>query len=141
VRCLGRDHDADIKKADGNGCTALIIAAELGHLSVVKCLVTELGANVNLAMSGGQTALMIASLGKHDKVIRWLLKHGANIQASAVNGTAVDASKAGGAPISQTEYLEAKSHCSNPGCSGAGLRKCTGCKQSRYCGQPCQLVH
>jgi hypothetical protein len=32
-------------------------------------------------------------------------------------------------------------HCSNPGCEGAGIRKCTWCKQARYCGQPCFLAH
>jgi hypothetical protein len=31
--------------------------------------------------------------------------------------------------------------CSNPGCGGAGLKKCTGCKQARYCAQACQKAH
>jgi hypothetical protein len=69
------------------------------------------------------------------------MKHGADIQATTANGTAVDASRAGGAPVAQTKYLEAKAHCSNSGCSGVGLTKCTGCKQVRYCGQSCQLAH
>jgi hypothetical protein len=41
----------------------------------------------------------------------------------------------------QPEYLVAKAHCSSPGCRGTGLKKCTGCKQARYCGQTCQLAH
>ena len=31
--------------------------------------------------------------------------------------------------------------CCNPGCGGAGLKKCAGCKQARYCGQECQKAH
>jgi ankyrin repeat protein len=141
VQYLGREHGADVNLAARDGFTALIIAAQNGHLDVVKCLVEELGADINLADHDGRTALMMASYCKHEKVIRWLMKHGADIQATATYGTAIDASIEGGAPIAQTEYLEAKAHCSNPGCSGAGLKKCTGCKQARYCGQACQLSH
>jgi hypothetical protein len=54
---------------------------------------------------------MTASYGKHEKLVKWLLKHGANAQASTVHGTAVDASKDGGASIAQIKYLEAKAHC------------------------------
>jgi hypothetical protein len=31
--------------------------------------------------------------------------------------------------------------CSSPGCSGAGLLRCTACEQARYCGQQCQRAH
>jgi hypothetical protein len=141
VQYLGKEHGTDISKADHEGATALSLAAQNGHLDVVKCLVGELGADINLAAQDGRTALMVASVNKHDKVIRWLLRHGANIQASTIGGTAVDASRDGGAPIALIDYLEAKAHCSNPGCSGAGLKKCTGCKQARYCGQACQQAH
>jgi hypothetical protein len=141
VRCLGREHGADVNHATQNGLTALTMAARNGHLVVVKCLVAELGANIDQRTHDGCTALMMASYWKHDKVIRWLTQHGADAQATAVDGTAVDASRAAGAPTAQTEYLEAKAHCSNPGCSGVGLKKCTGYKQARYCGQSCQLVH
>jgi ankyrin repeat protein len=141
VRCLGREHGADVNSADVHGTTALILAAQDGHLEVVQCLVGELGAFINLATHDGRTALMMASLAQHDKIIRWLTRNGSDAQASTVNGTVADFSRAGGAPIAQTEYLEAKAHCSNTGCSGAGLKKCTGCKQARYCGQTCQLAH
>jgi hypothetical protein len=143
VRCLGKVQGADVNFADSQGATALIFAAQCGHLDVVQCLVSELGADVNLAAHDGRTALMMASLNKSDKlkVVRWLVRNGANVQAATIQGTAVDFSRDGGAPISQTQYLEAKTHCSHPGCSGAGLKKRTGCKQARYCGQTCQLAH
>jgi hypothetical protein len=41
----------------------------------------------------------------------------------------------------QTTYLEAKMHCSSPGCSGVGLLNCKGCENVRYCGTACQLAH
>jgi hypothetical protein len=55
--------------------------------------------------------------------------------------TAAYLSKHAGASAEQTAYLLAKTHCSNTGCSGAGIMKCTRCKQARYCGEPCQLAH
>jgi hypothetical protein len=54
--------------------------------------------------------------------------------------TAASGAAAGGAPAEQTECLEAKTHCSNTGCVGAGTQECTGCKRARYCGQACQLA-
>jgi hypothetical protein len=55
--------------------------------------------------------------------------------------TAADFSREGYASAEQTAYLEAKMHCSNTGCSGAGIMKCTRCRQARYCGEQCQLAH
>jgi hypothetical protein len=52
-------------------------------------------------------------------------KHGADSQASHPQlGTAADFSKEFGAPAEQTAYLEARTHCAKPGCSGTGLKKC-----------------
>jgi hypothetical protein len=71
-----------------------------------------------------------------EKVIVFLLKYGANPQASAQEfGTAVNFSKRHDAPAEQITYLEAKTHCANPGCSGAG------CLVVFYCGHSCQLAH
>jgi hypothetical protein len=109
---------------------------------VVRCLVDEGGADVNQASHDGSTLLMVATSMKHRRVIAYLLQHGANPHISAPNlGAAVDISRSVKAPPEQIAYLEAKKHCSNPGCAGAGLKKCTGCKQVRYCGQQCQLAH
>jgi hypothetical protein len=91
---------------------------------------------------------MAASAMKHAEVVKWLVKAGADTQAStsiSIEGgaalTAANFSKDFGASAEQTAYLEAKTHCSHSGCSGAGLLKCTGCKQARYCGEACQLAH
>ena len=147
VQCLIAKFGADVNKAKNDGATPLYCAVEGGHLGVVRCLVEENGADLNQAMHNGQTPLMAAAKldaeNKNDKMVRCLIKHGANSQASTTDGfsNAAYFSKYYGAPVVQTEYLEAKAHCSNPSCSGAGLKKCTGCKQVRYCGQECQLAH
>jgi hypothetical protein len=56
-------------------------------------------------------------------------------------GTAVDVSKAYGAPAEQTAYLEARTHCGNPGCSGARLKKCANYKEVFFCSKACQVAH
>jgi ankyrin repeat protein len=143
VRCLGMELGADINHVMADSATPLLLAAQKGHLDVVQCLclVNKLGADINYADRDGCTALMMASYEKHTKVVKWLIKHGADAGAAGRLGTASAWSKLGGAPIVQTQYLEAKAHCSDPGCSGAGLKKCTECKQARYCRKTCQLAH
>jgi ankyrin repeat protein len=140
VRAL-KELDADIHQADHQGRAALFSAAMRGHTDVVRCLDGEFGANVNQTNHAGVTPLMAASSYKHDKVIRWLTNHGANVKASSKFRTAVDFSRTAGAPAEQIAYLEAKAHCSNYGCDGAGLRKCQGCKEVHYCGVECGLAH
>jgi ankyrin repeat protein len=128
VRILVKELGADVNQATIDGCTPLYVAAQLGHLSVVQCLIKELGANVNQAAYNGATPLMAASQNKHMEVVVWLIKHGANAQASTpAFGTAANVSREIGAPADQTAYLEARTHCANPGCDGAGLKKCAGC--------------
>jgi hypothetical protein len=52
-----------------------------------------------------------------------LTKHGANAKASHDQGsTAADFSRQQGASAEQTAYLEARTHCANPGCDGAGFK-------------------
>jgi ankyrin repeat protein len=141
VRCMVRELGADINQAKMNGATPLFIASEQGHESLVRCMVKELGADVNKSMHDGRTPLMVAAHNKHDKIVVFLLKYGADAQASSEFGTAADVSKGTGAPAKQTAYLEARTHCANSGCSGAGLKKCAGCLVVFYCGRPCQLAH
>jgi hypothetical protein len=142
VRCFIKELGADVNKATKGGATPLFMAAQDGLLAIVQCLVKELGADVNLTRKDGATVLMVAAHEKHHRMVAYLMRHGADPQATAPRfGTAANVSKTDGASAEQTAYLEAKTHCSNPGCSGAGIKKCTGCKQVRYCGQQCQLAH
>jgi ankyrin repeat protein len=120
----------------------MCVAASHGHLDVVRVLVRDFGADLNHADEYGVTALMLASYRKHAELVKWMVKEGADTQALYEDGaSAADISEGAGASAEQTAYLEAKTHCSNTGCSGAGIMKCTGCKQARYCGEKCQLAH
>jgi hypothetical protein len=130
------------RASDENGFTPLLIAIEIGHLQKARSLIEDLGADANKATDDGRTPLMMASYYKHATIVHLLPKHGADSPASApLFGTAADVSSKVRAPSEPTEYLEAKMHCSNPGCGGAGIKNCTGCKQARYCAQACQLAH
>jgi ankyrin repeat protein len=143
VQCLVKELGADVNQATNQGCTPLYTAAQHGHLSVVQCLVKELGADVNQASHNGSTPLMIASERKHIEVVVWLSKHGADAQAlhHQHGVTAADVSRHYGAPAELTDYLEARAHCANPGCDGAGLKKCAGCLKVFFCGPACIRAH
>jgi ankyrin repeat protein len=141
VQYLVKELGADVDPTDIDGSPPLFIAAQLGNLSMVQCLVKELGADIHHVSHAGATPLMVASYNKHTDIVKWLVKAGADPRASASLGMAADLSKRAGASAEQTAYLEAKTHCSSPGCSGAGIMKCTGCKQARYCGERCQVAH
>jgi hypothetical protein len=79
--------------------------------------------------------LMIAAHSQHEKkFIKMLLQLGADPQASAPwLGTAADVLMRANAPAELQAYLEARMHCSNTGCDGAGRKCCAECKQARYC--------
>jgi ankyrin repeat protein len=142
VICLGNEFGANANIATLIGATPLLMAAFEGNLDVVQFLVEELGADVNQGAHDGRTPLSASSAGKHQSIAAYLIKKGANPQASdPAFGTAADVSRRFGASANQIAYLEAKLYCSNPGCSGAGIKKCTGCKKARYCGPECQLAH
>jgi ankyrin repeat protein len=112
-----------------------------GHLDVLKCLVHEFGADINKGMSDGSTPLMAASSFQHNDVVRWLLKNGANAQTMQNESfTAADVSKYYGASANSTAYLEARTHCANPGCGGAGLKKCANCLGVCFCSKDCQVA-
>jgi hypothetical protein len=146
ARYLVKELGADVNQTDSGSTTVLTQAIIDGDLASVQCLVGELGADVNLETDAG-TPLRTATIRKHEKIVKYLIKHGANTQATCSHGipghscTAEIMSRRFGGPAELTAYLEAKTHCSNPGCGGAGVKKCTGCKQARYCGQECQLAH
>jgi hypothetical protein len=67
---------ADVNQADNDGTTPLFIAAEVGSLDVVSCLVKELGADVNQADNDGNTPLFTAARQGKLGVVHWLLVEG-----------------------------------------------------------------
>jgi ankyrin repeat protein len=142
VRCLLNECGADVSQPNTCGSTALHVAASKGHEHVVRCLVKECGADIDQANNNGVTPLTVAVADKHTKIAVWLTRHGADSQVSHPHGgTAANMSKILGAPAEQTAYLEARTHCANPGCDGAGHRRCAGCAVIQYCHKTCQIAH
>jgi hypothetical protein len=144
VRYLVKDLGADVNRRTEDGCTSLYMAAQMGHLDVVRCLVDELGADVNEATQDGSTPLMIAAQNLHHDIVRYLLKHGADAQAvgkCTELGTAADYSKRANAPAEETAYIQARTHCANPNCTNAGLKKCERCLNVYFCGSACIRAH
>ena len=68
LKTLLIEKDADVKKANNDGWTPLYIAAENGHLEVIKLLIKK-GADVNKADNCGWTSLYIATKRKDSKVL------------------------------------------------------------------------
>jgi hypothetical protein len=139
MRCLVRELGANVNQAaQYDGTTALLIAAGKGNLDMVRFLVKELGADVNRAKDDGVTPLMIAN---GIEIVRWLVKYGANTQASVQNVTVADVSRRFGRPTEQSSYLEGRAHCAQPSCGSTGMKKCVGCLEVFYCCWTCQLAH
>jgi ankyrin repeat protein len=135
VRYLVEEPGADVNSQANSGLTPLYMAALRGQLDMVRTLL-NLGADIDRSNNVGITPLIIASRNKHPEIVKWLIKAGADTQTvlNNVNSTAASISRQAGASTEQTHY-------SNVCCSGAGVMKCTGCKQARYCGEACQLAH
>ena len=70
--------NVDINERNYAGITPLTIAAEKGHLAIVKLLLEEGGASVNLNSSYGVTPLIAAAAAGHREVADLLLKNGAD---------------------------------------------------------------
>ena len=58
-------HGADVNALDGDGATALHLAAAGGHLDVVRALIADSSADVDLVDGDGATALHLAAAGGH----------------------------------------------------------------------------
>jgi hypothetical protein len=109
-------------------------------LSVVWLL--SFGADINLATDGNITPLMIAALKMQPKIVRYLLKQGADAQkVHPEYGTAADAYILYDAPPEETAYFLARMHCANPSCANAGLKKCERCLEVYFCGSACIRAH
>jgi hypothetical protein len=142
VRSLVKDLGADVNRRTKDGCTPLYIAAEMGHLDVVRFLVDDLGADVNEATKYGSTPLMTAAEGLRHDIVRYLLKRGADPQAAHHEfGAAGDMLQYRKAPAEETAYIQARTHCANPNCTNAGLKKCERCQKFYFCGLACIRVH
>ena len=81
----------DVTILNGYGGTALIPAAERGHVSTVRKLLEETSVDVNHVNNLGWTALLEAIIlsdgGKaHQDIVALLLKHGANKNIADKNG-------------------------------------------------------
>jgi ankyrin repeat protein len=66
----------DVNATDGNGDTALLIAARFGHDHVTRVLLAA-GANMKVRDKDGKTPLMVATAGGHEEVVAALQQAGA----------------------------------------------------------------
>lgn len=70
-----------------NGITdQLVRAAAQGHVEVIKGLLETLPRNLINSRSSGKTALQVASHQGHFTVVKLLLQHGAQVNASDKDG-------------------------------------------------------
>ena len=74
---------------DAKGNTALILAAEDGHVEMVSILLNN-GADVNVTNSFGYTALWTAVSGRHPLIISALIAAGADSSIKNIYGSSVD---------------------------------------------------
>ena len=71
----------DVNKADGDGRTALMMAAFEGYTEVVRFLLDN-GAEADLRDGAGRTAMMYASSGPFPQTVELLIQNGANINVA-----------------------------------------------------------
>ena len=131
-----------VDMACNDGSTAIHIAAEEGHLPVVRFLVNSGGADENAVNHQGITALHVAARENRTSVTKFLVRKGADQGASAshaaVRGTALEASQSGGA-TEAAAYLERK-RCAVCGVRGY-TKRCARCGAVEYCSTECQKAH
>jgi ankyrin repeat protein len=78
---------ADVNQAGPGGMTPLIIAAQNGHLVVVRYLIEKLGADFTKAEHDGNTILVAAAYSGHLAVLRYLVEElGMDVNQTRNNG-------------------------------------------------------
>ena len=73
MNLLLKDPRTDVNRQDSDGWTPLRVAADNGHLEVVRVLFMGSGIDVNMQDLRGKTPLMAASGNGHVKVVKILL--------------------------------------------------------------------
>jgi ankyrin repeat protein len=76
---------ANLKTPDINGFTPVYVAAQQGHISVIKVLI-EGGVDIDAMVGNGYTPLFMAAKKGHMAVIKILIKFGANLNVSNTQG-------------------------------------------------------
>jgi hypothetical protein len=104
LRCLVQELGADVNQTALHGETPLVVAARLGSLTVVRCLI-DLGAEVNQATSDGDTPLIVAAAQGCLAVVRCLIELGANIGAGDDQGYTALLESACNGQFATTQYL------------------------------------
>jgi hypothetical protein len=79
-------HGAAVDLPNHKGTTALMRAAQEGHVAVVAALLRT-GGDVNRRNHERMNALMLASQRGHDGIVHMLIKHGADIDCQTVQGS------------------------------------------------------
>jgi hypothetical protein len=106
VRNLVEELGADPNNPNQLGYASLYLAASQGYLAVVRILL-QLGAGINRRCKLGATPLMVASILKHQEVIKWLVKAGADTLICSNNISAADISRRADASSEQVHAVQA----------------------------------
>ena len=87
TKLLITTYKCDPTKKDIMGWTALHHSAAEGHLDIVQYFVKGCGCDVNDRSNDGYTPLHVAAGCGHLDVVQYLVEHGANVMATAIDGT------------------------------------------------------
>lgn len=79
------DQGADVNAKNNDGCTALLLAAQLNKKELVELLLSK-GADVNAPDQRGQTALMAAAIQGQPEVVCPLIRKGAKLDTKDAEG-------------------------------------------------------